>query len=182
MSSCPTPLKQRCLISIYRHWKDLFWAFSSPGWEASSLLGSSHNYISQALQELNHLFGWTHPNMSMCLSPIHLCLSTLNSTWHSKCTLPVLSTGEGSSPSTCSVVQELVVLLFCESTLLAHIHLDAHPYSIRAFSVILLPSWLTPSLWWYMGLLLPKDRPWYFSLLNFTDFLPAHFFIIFRLL
>lgn len=96
MSSCPTPHKQRCLIRIYRHWKDLSWAFSSTGWEASSLLGSSHNYVSQALQELNHLFGWTHPNMSMCLSPIHLCLSALNSTQHFQCISPVLSTGEGS--------------------------------------------------------------------------------------
>lgn len=184
LSPCPTsaPLKQRCLISIYRHWKDLSWAFSSPGREVSSLLRSSHNSISQALQELNHLFGWTHPNLSMCLSPIHLHVSVLNSTQHSKCISSVLSTGEGSSPSTCYVAQELIGLLFCESTLLAHIHLDAHQYPIRAFSVNLLSSWLSPSLCWYMRLLLPNHRPWHFSLLNFTNFLPAHFFIVFRFL
>ena len=123
-----------------------------------------------------------HPNLSMCLSPTHLHVSALNSTQHSKCISSVLSTGEGSSPSTCYVAEELIGLLFCESTLLAHIRLDAHQYPIRAFSVNLLSSWLSPSLCWYMRLLLPNHRPWHFSLLNFTNFLQAHFFIVFRFL
>lgn len=45
----------------------------------------------------------------------------------------------------------------------------------KSFSVKLLPRQSAPSLYRYMRLFFPRCRIWYFPLLNFMRFLPAHF-------
>ena len=50
----------------------------------------------------------------------------------------------------------------------------------RSFFAELPSSWLTSSLYWCLGLFLPRGRTWYFALLKFTKFLLVYFSIPLR--
>ncbi|KAK4810782.1 hypothetical protein QYF61_008754, partial [Mycteria americana] len=50
----------------------------------------------------------------------------------------------------------------------------------RSFSARLLSSWVAPSIYWCLGLFLPKCRTWHFPWLNCMRFLSAHFSSLLR--
>lgn len=100
-----------------------------------------------------------------------------------RCVSPELWTERGSALLTCcndlpDAARMAFGLLCHKGTLLAHgqfgVHQDSQP-----FSIMLLSSWLAPSMCRCMGFI-PGYQVWHFHLLSFQESLSAYFSILIR--